>query len=89
MYASTIIDLALLVTAIAALVGAVASVISASIGRKNRDTIREVHTEVKTMNGVSMGALADNAETRRIEEKPKEKRTSADWQHLSDVPPIP
>lgn len=46
--------------------------------RNTRD-IRQVHTEVKTANGITLAALADRQEGRRIEETiPHKDRTEAE-----------
>jgi hypothetical protein len=51
--------------------------------------IREVAGDVKTMNALSMGQLADAAETRRIMRVPASERTAAELEHLAAVPPKP
>lgn len=58
-----------------ALIGAVAGPISVFLTAK-------VLREVKTGNAQTMGALADKAETRRIEELPKGERTEIDEDHM-------
>lgn len=45
----------------------------------------ELHDEVKTHNALTMGALADNQETRRILDVPKEDRTPVEFEHLASV----
>ena len=45
--------------------------------------IEQVHGEVKTSNALTMGALADNTETRRILDIPREQRTTVEQQHLA------
>lgn len=67
--------------------------------RKLMLQIDNVHDEIKTANALTIGALADNTETRRILEIPKEERTEAenqhvatagdriDERHLPDIPP--
>lgn len=47
--------------------------------------IEELHGEVKTSNALTMGALADNQETRRILLLPKEERTPVEFEHLASV----
>lgn len=46
----------------------------------------QVHTEVKTMNGLRMGELADAAETRRVDAIPPGERTDAEAAHVLAVP---
>lgn len=45
--------------------------------------IEELHKDVRTSNSLSIGALADNAETRRILQIPKEERTYMEKLHLA------
>lgn len=45
--------------------------------------IAEVHTEVKTSNALTIGALADNTETRRILEIPKADRSQVENEHVA------
>ena len=47
--------------------------------------IEELHGEVKTSNRLTMGALADNAETRRILLIPKGDRTDTEFEHLASA----
>lgn len=42
----------------------------------------EMHKEVKTSNDLTLGQLGDNAESRRINSIPKDKRTFVEQQHL-------
>lgn len=42
----------------------------------------ELHNEVQTKNSLTLGGLADNAETRRILTIPEEKRTKHEQDHL-------
>lgn len=49
--------------------------------------IEVVHNEVKTANGRSLGELADDGETLRIEKKRVADRTEAEREHLGAVPP--
>lgn len=51
--------------------------------RRLMNQIEDLHGEVKTSNRLTMGALADNAETRRILLLPKEDRTSVEFEHLA------
>lgn len=45
--------------------------------------IKDVKSEIKTANALSIGALADNTETRRILEIPKDDRTNAENEHVA------
>lgn len=45
--------------------------------------LNDLHEEVKTSNALTIGALADNTETRRILEIPREERTDVEKQHLA------
>lgn len=47
--------------------------------------IELLHGEVKTFNALTMGNLADNQETRRILEVPKEQRTDTEFEHLASA----
>ena len=51
--------------------------------------VEGVATSVATMNDLTMGQLADQNETRRIGEIPKDKRTDAEKDHLAVVPEKP
>jgi hypothetical protein len=56
----------------------------------NKGKIRNVQTSVDSGNSLTMGRLADNAESRRIEAVPEGERTREDWSHRRDVlPPDP
>lgn len=85
-------DAAVLITAISGLVTAVGFIISTLInGRRIKvvDTkIDEVHTEVKTANGLTLAQLGDNDETRRIDKIPKAKQTKGEKTHLEEVPKV-
>lgn len=50
-----------------------------------RIDVQQVHEEVKTGNALTLGALADNAETRRIAEIPKADRTDAEAEHFDTL----
>jgi hypothetical protein len=50
-----------------------------------RAEIHSVHEEVKTGNALTLGALADNAETRRIAALPEHERTAAELEHVDKV----
>lgn len=51
--------------------------------RELMEQIAELHGEVKTANSLTIGALADNTETRRILEIPKEDRTPMENEHVA------
>jgi hypothetical protein len=53
--------------------------------RRLMGQIEELHGEVKTSNRLTMGALADNIETRRILLLPKEDRTPVEFEHLASA----
>jgi len=44
--------------------------------------IEQIHAELRTMNDLTVGQMADAAETRRIESIPVEDRTSGEQEHL-------
>jgi len=46
----------------------------------------DLHNEVKTSNGLTIGGLADNTETRRILAVPSHLRTAAELEHLRSAP---
>ena len=48
--------------------------------------IKEVHDDVKTGNSLSMGQLADDAESRRVGKIPVADRTVAEAAHLVTIP---
>lgn len=52
-----------------------------------RRKVASVAAAVETRNKLSLGELADAAETRRIEEKPAEEVTVAEAAHVDAVPP--
>lgn len=80
-FASAISDTATLVAALATFVVAVT-------GLRNQARIRadveSVHTEVKTANGITMAALADRAEGRRVEDNVDIEDRTASEQHYVD-----
>lgn len=47
-----------------------------------REEIKNIHDEVRTSNALTMGAMADNQESRRILAIPTEQRTDAEVEHL-------
>lgn len=77
MFASTISDVATLIAAIGVAIPAIIAAVRSS----------QTHKEVKTLNAKTIGVLAGEQETRRIDAKPLEARTPDDQRHLLDVPP--
>ncbi len=60
-------DVAGIITAMAALVIAITGLYTAVAAAKIKAGVADVHSEVKTANGITMAVLADRAEGRRIE----------------------
>lgn len=83
-------DLAVLITAISGLITAIGFIISTLVNNRNIKVVAtkvdEVHTEVKTANGLSLAQLGDNDETRRIDKIPKGKQTAGEKIHIKEVP---
>jgi hypothetical protein len=50
-----------------------------------RVLLEKVHNEVKTANSLSLGALADNTESRRIADIPEADRTEGEKAHMDTV----
>lgn len=50
-----------------------------------RAAIEGVHREIKTGNALSLAVLADNAESRRIQEIPEADRTDVENEHLNTL----
>lgn len=71
-------EVASIITAIAALIAAVGSFVN---GRK----IDKVNTEVKTANSLSLAQLGDATESRRISDIPVKDRTDLEKAHVADV----
>ena len=69
------------------LIAAIGSVMAARRAGVAATTVTAVHQEVKTINGLALGQLADAAETRRIEKKVPDERTTAETAHIAAVPP--
>jgi hypothetical protein len=71
------------ISAIAALIAAVTLLISVLV---NRRTLRAVHNEVKTSNGLTLAALSDRAEGRRIESDVEpEDRTESEQRYVTNL----
>lgn len=83
-------DWVLIISSLGAVItGAIAAIYAgrahnASIS--NGVNIEKVHGEVRTLNGLTMGRLADNAETRRIDTIPVADRTDEEKLHVAVVP---
>lgn len=84
-------EAAVIITAIATLVTALTALISVLVNSrqiKKVDTkVDEVHTEIKTANGLTVAQLADAQETRRIDKIPVAKQTGGEKEHIEEVPP--
>lgn len=71
-----------LITSLAALVTSVAVLVSAW---SNRRRLGDLKREVKTSNGLTLAALADRAEGRRIDEDiPEGDRTASEQRYVDD-----
>ena len=85
-------ELVVLIGAIMAGVGGWIAAIFAGLAAmrpgRAETTVAAVHEEVKTINGLALGQLADAAETRRIERIEPAARTSAEDHHVAVVPPV-
>lgn len=85
--ATALADLATFVAALATLVVAITGLRNQA---KIRSDVEKVHTEVTTANGLTLAALADNQETRRIKQIDDDKRTAGEDEHmivLTENPP--
>lgn len=81
--APIIAALASMVTAIAVLIGAI---VLARGQRAVAANVEAVHEEVKTVNGITMAALADRAEGRRIEtDVPVDQRTDSEAAYVTNL----
>lgn len=58
-------------------------IILALLSLRNGRKTDAVAKEVTTLNGKTIAVLADNQETRRIEELPKSQQTKGDREHLA------
>lgn len=73
------------ITAVASLVTSCALAVSVLV---NRRAIKGVHNEVKTSNGLTMAALADRTEGRRIEaDIPHGERTASEQHYVEGLGP--
>lgn len=71
------------ITALASLITAIALAISVVL---NRRAIRSVHDEVRTSNGLTLAALADRAEGRRIgQDIDPENRTKSEQHYVDEL----
>lgn len=77
--ASLVSDVSSVITAITALVVAV-------VAGKAKRTVDQVHTEVKTQNGLTIAALADRQEGRRIQtDVPHQDRTASEQHYVEGL----
>lgn len=83
MFASTATDVAALIVAIA---GLIASAGAAYAAVRGLHVAAKVHTEVKTMNGLSIAQMADATETRRVDEIKPVDRTAGEQEHIDAEP---
>ncbi len=87
-------DTALILGAIAAIIvaisGAIAQMVNSYILVRGQSKIAakvdDVHHEVTTLNGKTIAVIADEGETRRIENIPEDDRSVADQAHLDAMP---
>ncbi len=77
--------LAQVIIAIAALVTACATAYGSVINSRNQRILGGIHKAVETQNGLTMAALADRAEGRRIGTDIPEGERTVDEQHYVDV----
>ncbi len=82
------LPLAALITVAPGLVGLVMQKRSKERQERMRMLIDGVRKDVATSNDLSLGALAANTETRRIEGIPIEERTPTEQHHVDDAPPL-
>lgn len=74
------------VLAISSLLGSVSATVAMVVGLHNARKIGNVHAEVKTSNGLTVAALADRGEGRRIEtEVPADERTPAEQKYVNGL----
>jgi hypothetical protein len=72
------------VVQIAQIIGAAAAIVAAIAAWRAHEVVKEVKTEVKTANGITLAALSDRQEGRRIAaDVPMDDRTSSE-QHYVD-----
>lgn len=57
------------------------------IGWRNKRTIDDTHRQVQTLNESTIGQLAANTETRRVEAIDHDDRTALEQRHVDDAPP--
>ena len=64
------------------------SVVTAGVAGWSAWLAHQAHRNTKTRNGKTLGKMADDVETRRIEPIPPDDRTPAEAQHVADIPPL-
>ena len=86
------LDVAGLVTLISASSAAIVAIITAwhqrdlpKDAKQNVANTSQTLHEVKTMNELTIGQLGEAAETRRIQEKPPEDRTTREGRHVDSA----
>lgn len=78
--------IAALTVSVTTIIGAVFAGLAAIRSGRAVAGVAQVQTEVKTLNGLALGQLADAAETRRIEAKPAADVTAAEAEHVALIP---
>ena len=54
--------------------------------KQTQEHVKEVVNQVRTMNGMTVGQMLEENESRRIHEIPESDRTKEEAQHILDVP---
>lgn len=70
---------------IVSVVGAIYAGKAATAAKENHKSLVQVQSEVQTLNGLKLGQLADNTESRRILALPPHARTDSDEEHVDIV----
>jgi len=83
MLASKLADSALVITALGVFI---ATATGAWISFKTHQITIKTHTEVKTLNGLTLAQMADAEETRRVDLIAPADRTAAEQRHLTAEP---
>lgn len=74
------------VLAISSLIGSMSATVALIVGMHNARKLGAVHAEVKTSNGLTVAALADRGEGRRIEtDVPAEERTPQEQKYVDGL----
>jgi hypothetical protein len=74
---------------LAALPGSLTVLMAArSKGRQDamKDRLDDVHDQIVTMNGGTVGSFASDEETRRVEAIPHDERTATEQRHIDQAP---